>query len=107
LTGKPQRKERESTMRRYDAQTKIESVALSKEIGAYKASQELGIPEGTLRTWMEKERNGELPGSPGGGRGALSLSDENKQLRQKVRELERTNRILREASAFFAARQKK
>ena len=94
-------------MRKYDTQTKIEAVLLSKEIGAYKASQELGIPEGTIRTWMSKEQNGELPGSPRGGNGALSLSDENKRLRQKVRELERTNKILRDASAFFAARQKK
>jgi transposase len=94
-------------MRRYDAQTKIETVTLAKEIGAYKTSQELGIPEGTIRTWMEKESKGELSGSPGGGKGALSLSDEVKQLKQKVRELERTNKILREASAFFAARQKK
>lgn len=94
-------------MRTYDAQTKIETVLLSKEIGAYKASQELGIPEGTIRTWMEKEREGSLPGSPGGGKGALSLSEECKQLKQQVKELERTNRILREASAFFAARQKK
>ncbi len=45
-------------MRRYDAQTKIESVLLCKEIGVYKASQELDIPEGTLRTWMDKERKG-------------------------------------------------
>lgn len=94
-------------MRRYDGQTKIEAVLLSKEIGVYKASKELGIPEGTIRTWVEKERDGELPGSPGGGKGALSLSEENKQLRQRVKELERTNKILREASAFFASRQKK
>lgn len=94
-------------MRRYDAQTKIETVTLAKEIGVYKASQELGIPEGTIRTWLDKEKNGELPGSTGGGKGALSLSEENKHLKQRVKELERTNKILREASAFFAARQKK
>lgn len=94
-------------MRKYDAQTKTETVVLAKEIGVYKAAQELGIPEGTIRTWVEKERNGELPGSPGGSKGALTLSEEVKQLRQRVKELERTNKILREASAFFAARQKK
>lgn len=94
-------------MRRYDTQTKIEAVLLSKEVGIYKASHELGIPEGTIRSWVEKEREGSLPGSPGGGKGALSLSEEVKQLKQRVKELERTNKILREASAFFAARQKK
>ena len=107
LTRKPQEKGAMSTMRRYDAQTKMETVVLAKEIGIYKASQELGIPEGTIRAWVEKERAGELPGSPGGSKGALSLSEENKQLKQRVKELERTNKILREASAFFAARQKK
>ncbi len=94
-------------MRRYDAQTKIEAVALAKEIGVYKAARELGIPDGTIQTWVGKERAGELPGSSGGGKGAMSLSEENKQLKQRIRELERTNRILRDASAFFAARQKK
>lgn len=94
-------------MRRYDSQTKTEAVLLSKEIGVYKASQELGIPEGTIRTWVKKEREGELPGSPGGGKGAIGLAEENKQLKQRVKELERTNKILREASAFFAVRQKK
>ncbi len=94
-------------MRRYDAQTKIEAVALAKEIGAYKAAKELGIPEGTINTWVAKERAGELPGSSGGGKGALTLSEENKQLRQRIKELERTNKILRDASAFFATRQKK
>ncbi len=94
-------------MRRYDSQTKIEAVILAKEVGIYKATQELGIPEGTIRTWVEKERDGALPGSPGGAKGALSLSEEVKQLKQRVKELERTNKILREASAFFAARQKK
>ncbi len=94
-------------MRRYDNQTKIEAVTLAKELGVYKASRELGIPDGTIQTWVSKERAGELPGSSGGGRGALSLSEENKQLKQRVKELERTNKVLREASAFFAARQKK
>lgn len=94
-------------MRRYDSQTKTEAVLLSKEIGVYKASQELDIPEGTIRTWVEKERNGELPGSLGGGKVAMGLAEENKQLKQRVKELERTNKILREASAFFAVRQKK
>jgi len=98
---------KEIGMRRYDAQTKIEAVGLAKEIGAYKASRELGIPEGTVNTWVAKARAGELPGSSGGSKGAISLSEECKQLKQRVRELERTNRILREASAFFAARQKK
>lgn len=45
-------------MRRYDTQTKIETVTLAKEIGVYKASQELGIPEGTIRTWLDKEKAG-------------------------------------------------
>lgn len=94
-------------MRRYDAQTKVEAVLLCKEIGTGKASKELDIPEGTLRTWQEKEREGSLPGAPLGGRMALTLTEENKQLKQRVYELERTNKILREASAFFAARQKK
>ena len=93
-------------MRRYEMSYKQEAVKLAEEIGATKASKELEIPQGTLDTWVSKSKKGELDTNTTPKR-ALSLADENKRLQQEVRELKRANEILRKASAFFAASQKK
>lgn len=92
-------------MRRYDTQTKLESVLLCKEIGVRKTSLDLDIPESTLRTWLEKDSEGTLDKKTSAD--SQSQAQETKQLRQRVKELERTNKILKDASAFFAAHQKK
>jgi len=94
-------------MRKYDINYKIEAVKLSEEIGFTKARKELDIPEGTLRTWIHKAREGELTGIGTPPKQAISLSEEVKRLAQENRELKRANEILRKASAFFAASQKK
>ena len=94
-------------MRSYSADFKIEAVKLAGEIGTTKASKELGIPQGTLDTWVSKSKRGELGSPVTGPKKAPSLADEVKRLQQENRELKRTNEILRKASAFFAASQKK
>ncbi len=40
--------------RKYDHEYKIQAVKLAKEIGGAKAAKELGIPEGTIHTWLKK-----------------------------------------------------
>ena len=94
-------------MRKYDLNFKIEAVKLAGKVGNTKAAKELGIPIGTLDTWVHKSKNGELDSTVVPPKTALSLADENKRLQQENRELRRVNNILREASAFFAASQKK
>jgi transposase len=94
-------------VRRYDGEYKLEAIRLAEEIGATKASKELGIPTGTLDTWIYKKRKGVLNiGSPTP-KAALSLAEENKRLQEENRELKRTNEILKKAAVFFAQSQKK
>ena len=94
-------------MRTYDAQFRLEAVKLAEELGNSKAANELGIPIGTLDTWVYKSKKGTLPGAPTPPKVALSLAEENKRLLQENRELKRTNEILSKAAAFFASSQKK
>lgn len=42
--------------RKYDYEYKVQAVKLAKEIGGAKAAKELGIPEGTIHTWMKAVR---------------------------------------------------
>ena len=40
------------SQRKYDHEYKVQAVKLAKEIGGAKAAKELGIPEGTIHTWL-------------------------------------------------------
>ena len=80
---------------------------MAGEVGNSKAAKELGIPHGTLDTWVHKSKKGELDTTVLPPKTALSLAEENKRLQQENRGLRRINNILRDASAFFAASQKK
>lgn len=93
-------------MRTYDLTFKQEAVKLADAIGRTKAAKELNIPAGTLDTWIQKTKKGVLTGKSATPKNALSLADENKQLRQENKELKRVNEILSKATAFFAQSQK-
>ena len=52
---------------KYDHEYKVQAVKLAREIGGTKAAKELGIPEGTIHTWLcaFKGRDSHRhPGSP-------------------------------------------
>ena len=46
------------SQRKYDHEYKVQAVNLAKEIGGEKAAKELGIPEGTIHTWLKNEMMG-------------------------------------------------
>ena len=46
--------------RKYDHEYKVQAAKLAKEIGGAKAAKELGIPEGTIHTWLKAVRTGKL-----------------------------------------------
>ena len=46
--------------RKYDYEYKVQAVKLAKEIDGAKAAKELGIPEGTIHTWLKAVRAGKL-----------------------------------------------
>ena len=89
----------------YDNEFKAQAVKLAQEIGGHKAANELGIPKGTMYTWIKAFH------TP---KNALSLNDELIELRKRVKEqdkeirrLKEENEFLEEASAFFAASRRK
>ena len=99
--------------RKYDHEYKVQAVKLTKEIGGAK---ELGIPEGTIHTWLKAVRAGTLDIGDGAHtpESAMSLAEELAMLRKRVkdqdkeiRRLKEENEFLEEASAFFAASRRK
>lgn len=102
--------------RKYDKEYKVEAVKLAKEIGQKKASEELGIPIGTLYGWVKQAANGSLDMGKGNQTPdeAMNLAQEVQSLRKQIKKLERENKrlaeeneFLAEASAFFAASRRK
>ena len=93
-----------------------EAVKLAQEIGGHKAANELGIPKGTMYTWIKAFKEGRLSANEAvhTPKNALSLNDELIELRKRVKEqdkeirrLKEENEFLEEASAFFAASRRK
>ena len=94
----------------YDKGYKEQAVKLAKEIGSKKASNELGVPYGTLYGWIKATNNGDLDVSERTPENAMGLAEEVRQLRKETKEqakeikrLNELNEFLEEASAFFAA----
>ena len=94
------------SQRKYDHEYKVQAVKLAKEIGGAKAAKELGIPEGTIHTWLKAVRTGQLDIGEGAHtpESAMSLAEELTMLRKRLKE---ENEFLEEASAFFAASRRK
>lgn len=104
------------TVRQYDEEFKKQAILLAKEIGIAAAAKELGIPKGTLGTWIHKAKAGEIDTGSGTRTPEESMTlaqqlqaanKRIKELEKKNRELERLNEFLEEASAFFAASRRK
>ena len=100
----------------YDQEYKAQAVKLAQEIGGHKAANELGIPTGTIYSWIKAFNQGRLNASQAvhTPNNALSLNEELIELRKRVREqdkeirhLKEENEFLEEASAFFAASRRK
>ena len=102
--------------RKYDHEYKEQAVKLAQEIGGAKAAKELGIPEGTIYTWLKAVRGGKLDIGAGAyiPNSAMSQAEEITMLRKRLKEqdkeirrLKEENEFLEEASAFFAASRRK
>ena len=104
------------TGKQYDEEFKKQAIKLAKEVGNTTAAKELGIPKGTLGTWIRKARSGEIDTGSGirDPEESLNLAQQlqaaNKRIKdqeKRIRELEELNEFLEEASAFFAASRRK
>ena len=94
----------------YDEEFKKQAILLAKEVGNAAAAKELGIPKGTLGTWVNKAKVGEIDTGSGTRTPEESMNlaqqlqaanKRIKELEKKNRELEKLNEFLEEASAFF------
>ena len=104
------------TGRQYNEEFKKQAILLAKEIGNAAAATELGIPKGTLGTWVHKAKAGEIDTGSGTRKpeesmnlaGQLQAAKKRiKEQEKRIRELEKLNEFLEEASAFFAASRRK
>ena len=104
------------TGKQYSEEYKKETVKLAKEIGNKAAAEELGIPKGTIETWVSKANAGEIDKGAGTRtlEESLSLAQQLKEANKHIKELEKKNRHLEElnefledAAAFFAASRQK
>jgi len=98
--------------RTYSKEYKVEAVKLARQIGAKKAAKELGIPDGTVSSWMHDARKGTIDTGAGTQTPQSGLTqaaeiqrlkEENKALNRENKRLREENAFLEEASAFFAA----
>ena len=89
--------------RKYDHEYKVQAVKLAKDIGGAKAAKELGIPEGTIHTWLKAVRAGKLDVGEGSHTpaSAMSLSEEITMLRKRVKEQDKEIRRLKEENDFW------
>lgn len=87
---------------KYDSDIKDKIIHLHLEEGRSLKSltEEYNLGSGTLRYWIEKYRE-ECQNNPEMKQQA-DLYDENRKLRQQLEELEKENRFLKKAAAFFA-----
>jgi len=95
-------------MKVYEKDFKEESVKLSYEIGTKKAGEQLGVPASTLTGWRNAKKNHQDSAFVGSGNQRLLPTNAKEiQYMKQIKELERTNSILKEALGFFARSQKK
>ena len=89
--------------RKYDHEYKVQAVKLAQEIGGTKAAKELGIPEGTIHTWLKAVRAGKLDIGEGSHTptSAMSLSEEITMLRKRLKEQDKEIRRLKEENEFL------
>ena len=92
------------TTKQYDEEFKKQAIKLAKEVGNKAAADELGIPKGTIGTWLKKAREGEIDTGVGTRtpEESLNLAQQLQAANKRIRELEKKNRELEELNEFLA-----
>ena len=92
-----------SENKQYENEYKVQAVKLAKKIGAVKAANELQIPVNTLYSWIRKAKSGSLDIGCGerSPEESLNIAEENQQLKQRLKALEKENRLLRDMNEFL------
>ena len=95
------------TGKQYDEDFKKQAIKLAREVGNTAAAEELGIPKGTLGTWMHKARLGEIDTGSGtrDPEESLNLAQQLQAANKRIQELEKKNRELEELNGFLRKHQ--
>jgi transposase len=93
--------------RRYTEEFKVEAVRLAESVGGTAAAKRLGIPDGSLRNWIERSRGGRVDVPErrvvGGGKRTLAEAEaENERLRRELESTQLDLEIVKKAAAYFA-----
>ena len=91
------------TGKQYDEEFKKQAIKLAKEVGTKAAADELCIPKGTLGTWVQNARIGEIDtgaGSRTPGE-SLTIAQQLQAANKRIKELEKKNRELEELNEFL------
>jgi transposase len=88
--------------KRYTREYKLEAVRLTTEggISVAQAARDLGLNENTLHNWRRQLRPGTRIGAAG--KDALSLVEENRQLRRDNQRLQQEITFLKRAAVWLA-----
>lgn len=95
-------------VRKYTAEYKAEVIKLALSSDSVSGTaKELGMPEATLHTWVQKARKqGEKSYAlPSGETGSVNVSDilaENRELKKRLARSEQEKDILKKAATYFA-----
>jgi transposase len=97
-------------VRRYPKEFKDEAVKLAlKSSSIRNTATELGVPVGTLHTWLEQlKKKDDLPSAskPPANQDIGLLLEENRRLHKELAVVKEEKEILKKAAAYFAQHQK-
>ena len=92
--------------RRYTDEFKMEAVRLAESVGGTVAAKRLGIPDGSLRNWINRSREGKLEMRERGlvpvKRTLAEVEAENVRLRRELESTQMDLEIVKKAAAYFA-----
>lgn len=90
------------TKKKYTTEFKIQALELVKQTGSYsEAARQLGINDNLLHAW-KKRFNFSLELKDKTVAQSVAETEEVRELKRKIQELEKTNYILKKAAAFFS-----
>jgi transposase len=94
-------KENHMKHHRHTTEFKVQALELAKQLGSYKkAADQLGIKDSTIHVWKKKFNITIDDKKPVVS--AVAETEEVRNLKKKIQDLEKTNYILKRAAAFFS-----
>ena len=91
--------------RKYTNEFKVEAIRLAESVGVAATAKRLGVPDGNLRNWINRGREGKVESSDLAKPVKRSLSEveaENSRLRRELESTRLDLEIVKKAAAYFA-----